>query len=1129
MNSRIRALAGALGSLLFLALIEIGAPVGLLAFGLLPHRLPTLTQAGTALTSPDNGSLLIGAITLIGWLAWVAFTFAVVLETLAALRHRGAPRVRTLGALQQLAAGLVASIIVLLPATGGALAASAAPAAAATLHLPHASTLTAGQAAQQAEAATTNAGNAGVQAGWSGPVHQVTGSDESMWDLAEHYLGDGMRWREIAQLNQGVPQPDGKTVTATTLQLTPGWTLRLPADARTTSTTSVRDQVEPAAATETVPSHQQSAAGTPATRSGTSEKVHVVRPGDTLSQIAQDDLGDPNDYPQIAAANQHTVQSDGRHLTDPNLIYPGWKLTIPQASQATAAPADPTTGAKAPAPTGKPGAATSGPSGTSTSGGTATVPHPTAAPTTPVASAPAAPPTTPPAAAPSTAPATGQSATAATPTPAPTAPPTLAAVPAVTARAAQTSSPARVGAGIAALLAAGLLGGYGVKRALQQRNRRPGETIAVPEQTSALEHALVHQAQPPSAELLDRALRTLAAHLPDHQALPPVEGARLTRAGIELRCPAEAVSPFTAAGDGWWQLDPEQELLDPDQADQIPAPYPLLTALGTDGDNGAVLADLRTARTVLLDGSPEQVRAVARAIALEQATCPWGQDLQVLCSGITDPDLPAILHTGRLQHLSQLSHAAKDLAEVLLTLHQDASTALPWVLVVADQASEQDAWQLADLVARVPHAPIALVLPATGLDALFPEAAHLDCAESGPQPSPVDGQPVVLQRVTEAAYQQLLADLRTTEEPATAAQGAWLHVPESSDHLQAETRVDVPPDAPGPPEQQPEAAAPASPFLAFSQHHAAVPGPADIPLPPAPFPEPAEPALAPSRDPSAVATSAAAGVTGNASVAVPPTSAPWPDPDAAEPSTLHTPQVLVLGPLDITGLGASGRGRRLAELAAYLYLHPHRTAAAIAEAMGSMEPWADGTLRSRMSQLRKVLGTTPDGTPYVPYLSDNATYPQLAVRCDWTRFLKLAERGLTAGATDVADLESALALVRGRPFQGSSASWAVAEQQEMISRIVDVAHTAAVRHVAAGSWDAARTAISKGLDVEPTAEILYRDWITLENRRGDRAALGRVISDLNRALRTLDVEMDDDTQKLITDIYAHHQRTQGTA
>lgn len=39
--------------------------------------------------------------------------------------------------------------------------------------------------------------------------------------------------------------------------------------------------------------------------------------------------------------------------------------------------------------------------------------------------------------------------------------------------------------------------------------------------------------------------------------------------------------------------------------------------------------------------------------------------------------------------------------------------------------------------------------------------------------------------------------------------------------------------------------------------------------------------------------------------------------------------------------------------------------------------------------------------------------------------------------------------------------------------------------------------------------------------------LGVVV--VNRALRTLDVEMDHATQKLITDIYARPQHAQGTA
>lgn len=1126
MNRTLAALRALLALVLLVAL-TVGTPVALLRLGVLPHQWPTWSQITGALTGPDNGQIFLGALTLLGWCAWISFTASAVVETAAALRRRSAPRVPVLGATQRLAATLVSSIVLLLPAAT-ALAATAAPAQAATLHLPHATT-----SREQAEPTSQNATAPAV----GGPTVTVDEPDQTLWSLAEQYLGSGMRWKEIVTANEGVVQSDGSTLTNSTVHLVPGWKLRLPTDAHpgpdaqaAANRTSVPTQAVPA-------SDQSVSTGRPGQSHDATgpvrdhERTHVVRPGDTLSQIAETDLGYAADYPQIATASQSTVQPDGQHLTDPNLIYPGWTLTIPQA-----AGTEPVT-TVAGNGTGPTSPVTTPPRHNSPTAAAPTAPVPSTTAQAPTAPSTATSPTTAPTAT------TGAAATAGAtaPTSAPTLAvprPTEAPATAVPTTATGSGVPMRAGAGIAALLAAGLLAGYGVKRALQQRRRRPGETIAMPEETSELEHVLTHTAtqsnNPHSAELLDRALRTLAAHLPVDTELPTIDGARITPAGIALRCDQDPLPPFTAASEeGWWELDPAQALLEADHEHE--APYPLLTALGTIPEGGSLLADLRAARTVLLDGSPEQVREVARSIALEAATSPWGADLQVLCCGITDPDLPAIMHTGRLQHLTQLSHAAKDLAELLLAAHQHAAAALPWVVVVADQADQADAWQLADLIARVPHAPVALVLPAAGLEGLFPAAPRLDCASTDPQASPVQDHPVVLQRVTETSYQQLLTDLRTSEQPATPAQGPWQQVPQDSTELAEEQDFADPHTAPAPVEVAAEQAN-GSPYLAFIQRQAAA-GTTSVPSLPVASPsldvDNPEPSLSASRDEEPETAATPVPATGkddqraerahsSATEMVTPD-----DADGSEASVLHVPQVLVLGPLDITGLGASGRGRRLAELAAYLYLRPGRTASAIAEAMGSLDPWGETTLRSRMSQLRKLLGRDPDGTPYVPYLAGNSTYPQLAVRCDWTRFLKLSERGLTAGRNETTDLEAALALVRGRPFQGSSASWAAAEQQEMLSRIVDVAHTTATRRIGGGQWDAARAAIGKGLEVEPTAEVLYRDWITLEARRGDRAALGRVINDLNRALRTLDVDMDDETQTLITGIYTRNQR--GTA
>jgi hypothetical protein len=67
---------------------------------------------------------------------------------------------------------------------------------------------------------------------------------------------------------------------------------------------------------------------------------YVVERGDTLWDIADEQLDDPTRYPEIVQASEEITQPDGRQLTDPDLILPGWTLTIPgQGESAEAAPA----------------------------------------------------------------------------------------------------------------------------------------------------------------------------------------------------------------------------------------------------------------------------------------------------------------------------------------------------------------------------------------------------------------------------------------------------------------------------------------------------------------------------------------------------------------------------------------------------------------------------------------------------------------------------------------------------------------------------------------------------------------------------------------------------------------------
>ena len=113
---------------------------------------------------------------------------------------------------------------------------------------------------------------------------------DSLWKIAETQLGDGRRYGELVALNSSVlnGRPDF---------ITPGTMLRVPVEQRS---------------------------------SGDESEEYLVQPGDTLSGIAEEEFGEARLYPRIYKASHAVEQADGRHLNDPDLILPGWRLTIPQ-------------------------------------------------------------------------------------------------------------------------------------------------------------------------------------------------------------------------------------------------------------------------------------------------------------------------------------------------------------------------------------------------------------------------------------------------------------------------------------------------------------------------------------------------------------------------------------------------------------------------------------------------------------------------------------------------------------------------------------------------------------------------------------------------------------------------------
>jgi DNA-binding SARP family transcriptional activator len=116
----------------------------------------------------------------------------------------------------------------------------------------------------------------------AGDVHSVL-RRETLWSIAQDRLGDARRWREIAELNYSVVQPDGQTLTGDNW-VAPGWRLRLPTSAGATPTpTTVNEDARPTVVAQDVTtpgqppiSHQESEVHARSSKSGSRRLVSDV-------------------------------------------------------------------------------------------------------------------------------------------------------------------------------------------------------------------------------------------------------------------------------------------------------------------------------------------------------------------------------------------------------------------------------------------------------------------------------------------------------------------------------------------------------------------------------------------------------------------------------------------------------------------------------------------------------------------------------------------------------------------------------------------------------------------------------------------------------------------------------------
>jgi DNA-binding SARP family transcriptional activator/LysM repeat protein len=1069
---------GLLALLILLTLIVV-IPAALIALRGNPLPDPGLNPGAVfrALTSPDDGSLFLAALTWLAWAGWASFALSVLVEVPAHVRGLPSPRLPALGLQQRAASSLLAGAALLftLPTLSfPGLATQARPAAAVSTTYNTEGTAT--------PAGTPTLSGATVALGESAQMTRATYTvrpGDSLWQIAQDQLGDGARYPEIARLNYGVHQRDGRTLTSDHW-LRPGWTLTLPPNA-TAPPTGV-----------------------------TGPAVVVVEPGDTLWDIAQDTLGDGSRYAEIAAASTGQ-QADGHWLTDPNLIRPGWHLTGPSTPAAAATASEPLAreGVDHP-PAGAP-AVTAPPIVLPSAPARAVAPDRTDA-----------------------APAATSSRTSSTHTPDQTG----QNVPRQHSDdVAADDAVVRTAAGIGALLAAGLLVLLGAKRTRQQRRRRPGQRIAMPppDLTSA-ELALRQVEDPTGLGRVDEAVRTLSLLLgQDGRVLPSLRMVRLTAQQIELYLaePAVLPTPFTGTGDPTiWALDADATLPSSSQLNAGPAPYPSLVTIGHDLDDAHILLDLEHVGALTMDGDPASCVAIMAALAAELATSNWADDLQITVIGCL-PTLPAALGDSRVRYvqtleelLPALEHRTADVRAALTTnefrdlhhartanasqhLHGNAWT--PEILLLNGTVAPDARARLAAVLHDLPLVGIAAIT--TGCGSLGEWTLDLNGATSG-QEALAELTPIGLalrpQRLAAADLDQLIAlfaiaDLPAVTPPAREAAPAVTGPDEPTlTDLGSHLEDVVVPATSGP---ETVVGMPGNTDDTIRTRPVAI----DMDDRPPGTPEVHE--ISPLR-----AVPALASGTDKA-------------PDGDAPAEPLPPMVQILGPVEILqprGAVEPSKRRQLTEIAAYLALHPGSDHHGLSEAIWPGARAVDNTRHTALSKLRKWLGTSGVGIEYVPRVVENGYRLHPDVRTDWQLWQALLPDGPGPAGTDA--LAAALDLVKGKPFAGTNPrryAWAERDRQDMISAIVDVAHELARRALLDANATLARSAAAAGLQADPGAELLWRDALKAEWLAGDRQGLVSTADRLSALAEEIGDDLEPETIELLEKLLRRPARQVG--
>ena len=798
--------------------------------------------------------------------------------------------------------------------------------------------------------------------------------------------------------------------------------------------------------------------------------VHTVERRDSLRMLAERYLGDPNRWTEVFVLNQGQTQADGRSLTDPARLQPGWRLVMPADARlptSTTFHIDETPdGTQQPESSlfevGNlfvtvqegdtlweladhhlndperwvdifysnqeiiqdpnvilPGWQLQIPAHDSEVPVAGLSTHPTAGPADPADPEPH------PIAGPA-----DPVATFATTTPI-----VVASVP--SSSTGQQSVPITQ-----TMLAVGGLGVFASSlgwvlarlRRIQRRRLPIGRIPLAPSNIAVqMDQQLQAAADPDNALFLDAALRAMSSRVAGSPP-PAIFGVTLDSNSVTIHLSSPEVAPpgfHGGKGKMTWTLFRDADLEDLlAEADGVPAPLPALAAVGKSHGNEYLL-NLEHIVALNLEGGSEAISGLCAAIATQLASSHLADDLTVMCVGFGQdlavfervdyaPNVASALE--RIRHHQRQGHALlgnhRSLAESRIGSSDDFWQ--PLVTLIPSRLSKEEASHLLNACSSSVCVVAHGLEGATWLGHLDDNGLLLEPISLRLQPHRIPGDAV-------AAFAELASIAQDTE-------GARL---------------------------------------------------AEPPLPPL------------QHDSSDISLS-------DADVEV-----------GAAPSDADI-EVRVMGTVEVVGAAQPFSSRRALDLVAFLAFHPEGADRdqLKAQIWPPDDPPSNSTVANTVSRARKALGVDANNDTYLPRVDSKGIYRLRAgIGTDVDRFEALVSAARDEpGACGREHLQAALELARGTPFTGSAGDmyrWADFGLRTQVECLVDsAAHELAKRCIDADDFQGARRAAMTSLRLVGICEQCYH-W-RLMAAAENPTEVRQIMSELAGLLRRENDQLESD-------------------